>query len=997
MKKRICVRVTILSIMILAVLFGTIRGNTARAAGGDVDIASTFPDEIFQEYVRTTYDKDGDGKLSRSEIEQAEEVYLWNKTVTSMQGIEVLTNLTRIFCMGGRLTSLDVSRNTNLEYLYLDFAILDGLDVSNNKKLTYLTCYYCQLESLDVSANTELQTLNCMSNRLETLDVSKNTKLQELSCGSNRLTELDVSHNPLLTELGCEDNAIATLDLSNNPQLEYLFCPANRLTTLDLRSNPKLTYLACYNTLLKGLNISRNTQLLPEKVHTNVLVYLIVPTGNNSGFAMIDANTQIVEVGSRESAMCLITTGGTVSNRVIRVSRGAKATVPSAIRAGYYLMGWTDVPGSSTVKYSVGSSITMNDSLVLYAIWKKAMTRQPESEMYVAVGSAAKLTVAATGTGTLTYQWQTQAPGAATWKNSTASSAKTATLRFTMSAAHKGYRFRCIVTDGQGRQAYSRECLLDIPKCVIAKDFSDAAFRAYLSENCDTDADGNLSEAEIAATAEMDVSGLGIQSLAGIENFTELRFLYCSDNRLASLNVSANTALERLFCDGNLLTTLNLSNNKELRQLGCEKNKLTELDLCNNRKLTYLSCYGVSSEVEIVGVASDIYNTYIYGDARTVGTNAVRLDWEDVTLIINRDTTVDLTERARLTFDSNGGTGTVAAIEEPVDTTVTIPSAKPTRTNYTFLGWATSKTAKKPKYKAGNTLLLTKDTVLYAVWGTAPKFTAQPKSATITVGESISLNVAVTGVGTITYRWQTKAPGSSEWKDSASACAKTATFTLVAKAGHNGYQFRCVVKDETGLSATSSVAVLTVVQPGIHTQPTGITVLPGETAGFRVVAYGIGQLTYQWQLKAPGATAWKNSSAVSAKKAEFNLSAQEGHNGYLVRCVITDANGTQMITDEVTLKVVRIQLTSQMKNYEVTAGTTVTFSVTARGLSTLSYQWQVYNPSTGKWTDSTAAGAKTAKLSIRTQIGHNGFKIRCIVTDEDGNRATTKTVTITVN
>ena len=67
-----------------------------------------------------------------------------------------------------------------------------------------------------------------------------------------------------------------------------------------------------------------------------------------------------------------------------------------------------------------------------------------------------------------------------------------------------------------------------------------------------------------------------------------------------------------------------------------------------------------------------------------------------------------------LTYNANGG------YDEPAEQygygTITLSTAKPTKENSTFLGWATSAGATSAQYQPGASFNLTKDTVLYAVW-----------------------------------------------------------------------------------------------------------------------------------------------------------------------------------------------------------------------------------------------------------------------------------------
>ena len=67
-----------------------------------------------------------------------------------------------------------------------------------------------------------------------------------------------------------------------------------------------------------------------------------------------------------------------------------------------------------------------------------------------------------------------------------------------------------------------------------------------------------------------------------------------------------------------------------------------------------------------------------------------------------------------LSYNANGGTGAPAT--QSGSTSYTISSTIPTRSGYTFLGWSKSSSATTPEYRAGNTIALTGNTTLYAVW-----------------------------------------------------------------------------------------------------------------------------------------------------------------------------------------------------------------------------------------------------------------------------------------
>ena len=134
--------------------------------------------------------------------------------------------------------SLDEAKGTKALNLYdeeTDYGnITDISEIKYFTSLTDLRCYYNRLTSLDVSENTDLLVLACYDNQLTSLDISKNTKLISLGCDTNNLTSLDISHNIALTDLTCFDNQLTSLDVSNNTALEFLDCGNNPLKTLTI-------------------------------------------------------------------------------------------------------------------------------------------------------------------------------------------------------------------------------------------------------------------------------------------------------------------------------------------------------------------------------------------------------------------------------------------------------------------------------------------------------------------------------------------------------------------------------------------------------------------------------------------------------------------------------------------------------------------------------------------------------------------------------------------
>ena len=258
-----------------------------------------------------------------------------------------------------------------------------------------------------------------------------------------------------------------------------------------------------------------------------------------------------------------------------------------------------------------------------------------------------------------------------------------------------------------------------------------------------------------------------------------------------------------------------------------------------------------------------------------------------------------------------------------------------------------------------------------------PVFLSQPNDYIGPVGTTAIFNVVVEGED-LTYQWQC-CKGTS-WTNATQASAQSATLRVSITENRNGWKYRCIVTDGSGLSSTSDEAVL-YIGPSIKSQPYNYTGPAGTTATFNVVAEG-NDLTYQWQYCK--GTSWSNATQASAQSATLRVSITENRNGWKYRCIITDENGISITSDEAILNV-GPKLISQPTDFSGPAGTTATFNVVAEGKD-LTYQWQCCKGTS--WTNATQASAQSATLRVSITEKRDGWKYRCIVTDSSGNTVT---------
>ena len=178
---------------------------------------------------------------------------------------------------------------------------------------------------------------------------------------------------------------------------------------------------------------------------------------------------------------------------------------------------------------------------------------------------------------------------------------------------------------------------------------------------------------------------------------------------------------------------------------------------------------------------------------------------------------------------------------------------------------------------------------------TSLAITQQPQDFEGPVGSTAAFTVKATGEG-LKYQWQYKDPGGSWLNSSFKAAAMSCKLT----AARDGRQYRCIVMDADGNKVISDAATM-IVKAGfaITSQPQSFEGKIGDTAIFSVTATGDG-LAYQWQYKDQGGT-WKNSSF---KTATMSCKLTASRDGRQYRCVVTDVNGSKIISDAAVMTVV---------------------------------------------------------------------------------------------
>ena len=241
------------------------------------------------------------------------------------------------------------------------------------------------------------------------------------------------------------------------------------------------------------------------------------------------------------------------------------------------------------------------------------------------------------------------------------------------------------------------------------------------------------------------ITELNLHPLSNLQQFS------CSEAKLTKLDVSRCTELRELYCYDNQIETLDLRSNKKLETLQCQNNRLSWLDLSSNTALdpAKVDCsgnvydikvdenlqYKVYPDLPCYGATEGTYFTAARASDWTGGTVS-KVDGWDVLTLDNRDVkevtykydtgnakigkvafTLKTEVPAKyitISFDPNGGTGTMKPMKVKAGVGYTLPECTFTPPEgKEFAGWLA---VNGNVYPAGTKVISSYDQSFKATW-----------------------------------------------------------------------------------------------------------------------------------------------------------------------------------------------------------------------------------------------------------------------------------------
>ncbi|MBQ2062446.1 MAG: leucine-rich repeat domain-containing protein, partial [Oscillospiraceae bacterium] len=430
-----------------------------------------------------------------------------------MTSLELDANgaLEELYVMNNPLTELNVSYHHSLdvlfagacpglESLYCYDCALTNLNLEDASALETLDCDGNQLTDLDLRFCSSLKKLYCGNNPLEELEIAHCPELKVLACPDTSLSRLRLGGCPDLCRAVKEgevdpgagstcyvlDEDEIFLQVDNNVQLDIapviLYGPDNLTLRYDETgtavvdaAGPNLKYRwQIYEA--DGWKNLTNTADKYDGVTTDCLVV----TGGDGILGHYRCKVSN-SFGTSYSPTIAITPDANpwIGTQTVHVTESEGETVefmvdahgPNLSYQWYYRTSSTGTWAKSTLTGCKTDTLTVKATAArdgyqykcrvsnskgtiytrpatLYVILKPVITTAPKSQT-AAPDTTVKFTVKATGED-LTYQWYYRTSSTGTWKKSTLTGAKSATLSVKATEARNGYQYKCRVSNAAG-------------------------------------------------------------------------------------------------------------------------------------------------------------------------------------------------------------------------------------------------------------------------------------------------------------------------------------------------------------------------------------------------------------------------------------------------------------------------------------------------------------------------------------------------------------------
>ena len=427
-------------------------------------------------------------------------------------------------------------------------------------------------------------------------------------------------------------------------------------------------------------------------------------------------------------------------------------------RSGYKFLGWATSASGNAV-YQPKNTLKLSADVTLYAVWEAETTY------------------------TVTYNLNGASGTAPT--DSTKYAANATVTVTSIKPTRSGYTFKGWATSANGAVAYASGATFKIAKnTTLYAVWEQLTYTVTYNLNgasgtAPTDSTKYAANATVTVTSTKPTrSGYTFKGWATSANGA---VAYASG---ATFKIAKNTTLYAVWEQLTYTVTYNLNGASGTAPTDSTK-------YAANAAVTVTSTKPTRSGYTFKGWATSANGAVAYASGATfkiAKNTTLYAVWEQITYTV--------------TYNLNGASGTAPtdSTKYAANATVTVTSTKPTRSGYTFKGWATSANG-AVAYASGATFKIAKNTTLYAVWEAEEPVIAKPTNVKATGGNQ-TVTLTWTGVSGAT-KYAVQSLSGSTWRSiGTSTSCKLTKNSLSA----GTYTFRIVAyKDSAILGISDSV------------------------------------------------------------------------------------------------------------------------------------------------------------------------------------------------
>lgn len=624
-------------------------------------------DNLEQALIDLGYDSGPlDDSIPYSNVSWVSILDVSNKNISDMTGIEAFWSLISLDCsMNPSLTSLSLSANT-LQSISANNCSLNSISLTNTSALTNLYVNNNNLSQLHLYSSLSLTTLDCSNNVLTNLDLSYLNLLISVNASNNSLMSFNIA-NGTNTNIANQDfNAtgnpnLVCIQVDNATWSTANWANINTLVTSYSTTNcptPSMAYVPDDNFEQELINLGYDSGPLDDLVPTNlisVVTSLNVANKGISDLTGIEAFLGLTELFCHDNPLTNLDVSSNNNLTTLHAFYCSLSNINLSsnnnlvdLQLSNNQLTTITLPSSSILEqfYCSGNNLTNIDVSGLSGLQTISLTNNQLSTLDLSNNSA--LTQALLNNNDLTSL--NMANGNNTNMNS---------LLFN---AVDNPNLTCIQVDNAAYSnanwlsgintnitSFSENCSpLPIAMTYIPDDnFEQALIDLGYDSGPLND---SVPTSNISSITSINLSNLSIADLTGIEAFTLLESLDCSENNLTSLDVTNNSQLNTLICLDNNISSINISSNTQLLNLDCAQNTLSTLDFSNNGQLRYLDCsWNSLGNIDISSLNSLI-------EYRCAGNSVSSIDVSSNTLLkhlhvaSNQLTNLNLTQNDSLTY-----------------------------------------------------------------------------------------------------------------------------------------------------------------------------------------------------------------------------------------------------------------------------------------------------------------------------------------------------------